>query len=248
MVTRYHGTLKVMNVKDRRKGGYAKVFGKILDSTVWDLPAGTRLAWITLLVTCDQDGYVRTTTKSLARRAAITVEEAEAAIEQLSSPDPDSRCAEFEGRRIIPEPGGYMIVSHAEYRSYRSPENIRNAEKQQRYRESKSPESLEEPATGNALRYSVPEPVVVSNKKEHPKTLGQHLRPPPDFKPAPGDQKIAAERGLDFDSELANFLDHEFARTCLDWNPRFRVWLRRATPPRGGPPKPKPRMAKAGDR
>lgn len=95
---------------------YTKLFTKILDSSIWleDLP--TRICWITLLAVRDEDGFAQFSAPgNLASRARITLQEAEAAIKILESPDVNSNDQENEGRRIERVPGGWMILNAKKY-------------------------------------------------------------------------------------------------------------------------------------
>lgn len=95
---------------------YAKLFHKILDSSIWLENAQTRIVWITLLAAMDQDGYAHfSAVENLAIRARVTTEEARHAIECFLAPDPNSENPENEGRRIERVPGGYMILNAKYY-------------------------------------------------------------------------------------------------------------------------------------
>src|SRR5216117_648729 len=97
--------------------GYVKVFGSILDSTIWRESHATRLVWITMLAMAGREGIVDASVPGLADRARVTREECEAALETLSKPDIDSRSQEFEGRRIEKVDGGWFILNYGKYRS-----------------------------------------------------------------------------------------------------------------------------------
>lgn len=66
---------------------YVKLFGSILDSSVWQEPLPTRIVWITMMAMSNQDGEVIASVPGLAKRAGVTLEECEAAIRRLSEPD-----------------------------------------------------------------------------------------------------------------------------------------------------------------
>lgn len=55
-------------------------------------------------------------------------------------------------------------------------------------------------------------------------------RVPPHWEPTDKHRFIARERGVDFDFELAQFRDYEFAKGKSDWDATFRNWLRKAKP------------------
>ena len=96
---------------------YVKLFSKILDSSIWLENHPTRIVWLTLLVSMDADGFAQfASLANLARRAVVTIEEAETAVKTLESPDSNSSDPENEGRRIERVPGGWMILSSRKYR------------------------------------------------------------------------------------------------------------------------------------
>lgn len=117
--------------------GYTKLFNSILASTVWREDNETRIVWITLLAMADKDGIAEGSVPGLADFARVPVEAARRALETLSSPDPDSRSVEFEGRRIEATEGGWRILNHARYRQKLSADERRNylRLKQREYRE-----------------------------------------------------------------------------------------------------------------
>ena len=114
--------------------GFVKLYGSILDSSIWGEPAGTRLVWITMLAMADEHGQIVASSGGLARRANVTREELDDAIRVLSSPDPDSKSPEFEGRRIEKIDGGWAILNHRKYRDMRTPKQVADAERQAAWR------------------------------------------------------------------------------------------------------------------
>jgi hypothetical protein len=96
---------------------YVKIFGKILDSSIWLAPSDTRVVWITLLAHMDAAGFAEfASVRNLARRAGVTDKAAAAAIKALEGPDPDSSDPEFDGRRIERVQGGWMVLNALKYR------------------------------------------------------------------------------------------------------------------------------------
>lgn len=114
---------------------YVKLFSSILDSSVWDESPATRLVWITMLCMADEHGFVRGTVASVARRAVVTPEDAERAIQVLESPDPMSHTPDHEGRRIQPVDGGWLVLNYKRYREMRTRKQVKEAEKKRRQRE-----------------------------------------------------------------------------------------------------------------
>lgn len=95
--------------------GYTKLFGSILDSTVWQTPGHVRLTWITMLAMADRDGVVEASVPGLAIRAGVSRPECEQALALFLAPDPDSRTPDFDGRRIEKVEGGWRVLNHGRY-------------------------------------------------------------------------------------------------------------------------------------
>ncbi len=96
--------------------GYTKLFGSILDSTIWQEAPETRLVWITMLAMKDWRQVVEASVPGLAKRAGVSLEACELALEKLEGPDPYSRTKEHEGRRIERVDGGWYILNGVKYR------------------------------------------------------------------------------------------------------------------------------------
>lgn len=79
-------------------------------------PTPTRLVWITLLATMNQDGFCQfASIANLANRAVLGIEETRAAVATLENADPDSSDPEHEGRRIERVPGGWVVLNAQKY-------------------------------------------------------------------------------------------------------------------------------------
>ena len=105
--------------------GYTKLFGSILDSTIWRESDKIRILWITMLAMAGRDGVVESSTPGLADRSRLSREDVDAGLEALMSPDADSRTREHEGRRIEAVDGGWLILNHGKYRAKLSLEERR---------------------------------------------------------------------------------------------------------------------------
>ena len=116
--------------------GFTKLFGSILDSSIWQESKETRLVWITMLAMSDRNGVVNAALPGLADRAKVSVEECGKALKVLSSPDKWSRSTEFQGKRVELIEGGWKLLNHAKYRAKLSAEERAQykAEKQREYR------------------------------------------------------------------------------------------------------------------
>lgn len=130
---------------------YVKLWASIVDSSIWSQPMATRLVWITMLVMADENGFVGASVDGIARRANVTVEEAEAAVRCLESPDDRSRSDTEDGRRIRPVTRGWHIINHGYFRDLRDKEARREYERQRKaeYRSrKKSPGVQDKSRTG----------------------------------------------------------------------------------------------------
>lgn len=96
--------------------GYTKLFSTIVTSTIWGEDDKIRILWITMLALCEKDGIVYGTIPGIATMARISVPDCEAALNKLTSPDKYSRSKEFDGRRIKPIEGGWLILNRNKYR------------------------------------------------------------------------------------------------------------------------------------
>lgn len=119
-------------------GPYTKLDAAIVHSTIWREPSPTRCLWITMLALADRGGVVRASVPGLADIARVSLDECRAGLETLSSPDPDSRSPEAEGRRIVAIDGGWLLVNHGKYRDGTCSDPEREVaarrERQRRYR------------------------------------------------------------------------------------------------------------------
>lgn len=105
--------------------GFTKIFESLLDSTVWQESKETRLVWVTMLLMKNRLHVVEASVPGLAKRAGVTVQECEAALEIFKKRDPYSRTKDHDGRRIEDVPGGWKILNGQIYRMRMSPEDRR---------------------------------------------------------------------------------------------------------------------------
>lgn len=101
------------------KMSYTKLFRELLHSTIWFEPDHIRVLWITMLALKDDRHEVMASVPGLAKASSITREQCEEGLKLLSSPDPDSRSQEHEGRRIDKIKGGWVILNGENYREKR---------------------------------------------------------------------------------------------------------------------------------
>ena len=114
---------------------YVKLFGTILDSSIWLEDHATVRLWITLLAMADAEGYVRAAQPMLARRANIAENECEKALKTLSEPDKYSGTQEYDGRRIEEMAGGWLLLNYTKYREIRTRDQLMNAQRQKKWRD-----------------------------------------------------------------------------------------------------------------
>jgi hypothetical protein len=100
-----------------RRYMYNKLFTKILDSSIWLEPLATRVVWLTFIAAMDEDGFVAfASPANAARRANVTLPEADEAIKVLEGPDSNSSDSANDGRRIERVPGGWVVLNAGKYR------------------------------------------------------------------------------------------------------------------------------------
>lgn len=104
---------------------YNKLFGKILDSSIWLESDSTRIVWMTLIAAMDEHGFCQfASVNNLAHRAIVSPENTDQAVKVLENPDPDSSDPENEGRRIEKVPGGWMVLNAHKYRALVTRANV----------------------------------------------------------------------------------------------------------------------------
>ena len=95
---------------------YAKLYQRILDSSVWKQPSDIRIVWITLLALKDENGCVFGGEGWLADRARVGDEVCHRALKIFKAPDKRSRTVTNDGRKIEDIEGGWRILNHHLYR------------------------------------------------------------------------------------------------------------------------------------
>lgn len=98
--------------------GFTKLVPEIIQSSIWNEPAEVRCVWIAMIATKDADGYVRGDVRTIARMANVSVDAASDALKMFQAPDPSSHTPDNEGRRIMPAPGGWIVLNHDLYRCH----------------------------------------------------------------------------------------------------------------------------------
>lgn len=100
---------------------WTKLHCSLNQSSIARCPYHTRLVWISLLSICRLDGIVAISDDRIAATCNVTEDEAVDAMKTLSSPDPNSKDPEFDGRRLERVVGGYRILNYFKYRDIKSP-------------------------------------------------------------------------------------------------------------------------------
>lgn len=121
---------------------YAKLFGSILDSSLWAEDLHVRVLFVTMIAMADREGFVFAAVPGLAHRARLSREQVDDALQRLSAPDPDSsdrlRNPENEGRRIETADGGWKLLNYPYYRGLKDAderrEQVREAVRRHRAR------------------------------------------------------------------------------------------------------------------
>ena len=119
---------------------YNKLFTKILNSSIWLQPLPTRVVWLTLIASMDEDGFAQfATVGNIALRANVSLDDAQAAIAHLESPDPESSDPDFAGKRIERVPGGWIVLNAKKHREMVTATVVREQtrERVRRYRDRK---------------------------------------------------------------------------------------------------------------
>lgn len=100
--------------------GFTPVFDTVFDGTLcgrWP----TLPVWLTILPMADKNGHIDMTFQAIAARSGWPLELLKQAFVELMAPDPESRTAECEGRRLeLLDPDnrqwGWRVINHRGYR------------------------------------------------------------------------------------------------------------------------------------
>ena len=104
---------------------YAKLFSTITESSLWSSSKETRLLFVSMLARANAVGFIEASVPGLARISNLTREETDAALRELTSPDPDDKSGNNDGRRIVKMDGGWGIVNYEAYRNRRDEQERR---------------------------------------------------------------------------------------------------------------------------
>lgn len=107
---------------------FSKLDSGITKSSLWSEPLHVRVVFVSFLAEKDENGFVSAAYSSMQRICNVTKEQFDEAIRILESPDPESRTADFEGRRLQKIEGGWIVLNHEKYRL---PEQIKNEQRKE---------------------------------------------------------------------------------------------------------------------
>jgi hypothetical protein len=95
---------------------YVPMFGKVVDSSLWEEEDLVVKVFLTILAKQDPDHIVRGSAYNIAQWARKTEKEVLGALEVLSSPDTKRLEPQpFDGRRIERVPDGWLILNGSKY-------------------------------------------------------------------------------------------------------------------------------------
>lgn len=102
---------------------FGKIFERFFDSSIMEESVIARYVMMSFIIIADRRGLIDKSPETLSRRLHLSVSELNEAIKVLESPDPSSRTADCEGRRIIRirEYGwGWKLVNKEKYSALRT--------------------------------------------------------------------------------------------------------------------------------
>jgi hypothetical protein len=95
---------------------FVPIFSPVINSSLWEESAATRLVFLTMLSLKDRDHIFRCKTiEGAARSANLALDDVRAAINVLESPDRRNSDQPHEGRRIARTPEGWLILNGQKY-------------------------------------------------------------------------------------------------------------------------------------
>lgn len=230
--------------------GYTPLFDSMLKGTLYGRWPHTGI-WACLLSRTTREGVIDEIPESLAAAIGVPVEMLLSCIDDFMQPDPHSRTADHDGRRLAlldPQKSwGWKVLNHGKYRekarksAYDSArvEDGRNAQRMAARRG-----ALPEDPTGpdatrdNPLSSPTPEAVKSAHatacqtdaapKIEKPQTA---TRLPADWQLTPERRAVAVAERLDPERVHAKFRDYWLAASGtkarkLDWDATWRNWCR----------------------
>jgi hypothetical protein len=106
----------IIGQNDKIRETYTPLHRSILTSSRWtNGDPAAKLVLVTFLALKERNGFVAASVPGIAKQAGVTVEAARKAIDELKSPDPDSRSKQDEGRTIEEVEGGFRFLHNDAY-------------------------------------------------------------------------------------------------------------------------------------
>lgn len=230
--------------------GYTPVFDSVYHGTLcgrWP----TLPVWLTILPMADKNGHIDLTYQAISALTGWPIDLLKQAIVELMQPDPDSRSALEEGRRLAlidPENRnwGWRVVNHTHYREKARKaaydavrtESGHDADRKRNQRVASPAMSRDVPRSPDVSRDSPTCPadsraVPLSNTNTNTNTESKRARKrasrrcPEDFTP---DLEYARAQIADIDAEgeARKFRDWEFKTPRSDWPACWRTWIANA--------------------
>lgn len=163
--------------------GFVKLYASILDSSVWSYDLETRIVWITLLAMADPKGVVHAAVPGIARRANVSIEATQKALNVFQEPDPYSRSTSYDGCRVAQDGRDWLILNWDEHRQRQIAEDEKERKRkwwnENRGKNSKENSELAEPSGGLAETSSSEAELEVELEAEKEKTSKKEKPPKP---------------------------------------------------------------------
>lgn len=197
---------------------FVVIDAEILSSSVWSEAAHVKLAWLTMLILCDTDGYVGASIPGIAHAAGVTVAQTRDALALFMRPDPDSRTQANEGRRIEPAERGFRILNFREHLDRLSAERRKTRDRVRKFRARKR-----ESADGNVTVLPGNREQGIGTSTEGRKDDLPPLPPPPEERAERATKETIHSLQLRLGSLLAALSEHENSRQMVP------AWCREVT-------------------
>jgi hypothetical protein len=225
--------------------GYTPVFDTVFQGTLCgkypDLPV-----WLVLLALQQRGGIIDAHPSYIATISGLPQADIEAAIKRFCEPDPASRTADFDGRRLEPIEGagfGWRVLNHRKYQEKARKQAFdsqrvadgRNAERMTERRETRADPTRPAQTRADPPSYSNSN----SNKEKTRTPATRGARNCPDSFVITDEMRAWAATecpDIDLDRETATFKDYTFASAKTDWLKTWRNWMRKAKPINGTRP------------
>jgi hypothetical protein len=230
---------------------YLQVFHSIMDSSIWFESSDKFKVWMTVLLMSDRHGYVGASLAAIARRANLGIDVTRDAITAFELPDPDSRSENDEGRRIRRVDRGWEVINYKKLRETAAAERARESKRlsaeRRRRRERSTVESTVEHRDQDQDQDQeskdppiAPQggPTATTTKRPRATRASRAEREiplPADWQPNERHREMASrwQLSLVFCADAMRDWAAANAQKCVDWDARFRNWLRSDAVKRG---------------